>query len=292
MLIKPINMTLDSFLGRSKYYQTCVLLFVFLVVSLTKSHFSYHLISFPLIAVSIGSLLVKFDLTKNKVFWVSILLLLLLSVLQDWTMPANHDYLLIYFISIVLLSSSSDASISDARLETHSLILFVLTFCLAGLQKLLSPQFIDGSYLSYAYHSGHFTPFLLNKIAFFNESFQNNQEILKELMQSDPNLGKVSTLGYRITGSEPFFKYLSWTVVLIEFIIGVMAIFFRKSKVFLWLVLAFCTLVFLARPEGFVCVMLILVWPHLPEKKGKIHYAYLLVMILILAMIVLNKAFR
>ena len=111
-------------------------------------------------------------------------------------------------------------------------------------------------------------------------------------MQSDPNLEKVSTLGYRIAGSESFFKYLSWTVVLVEFIIGVLAIFFRKSKVFLWLVLAFCTLVFLARPEGFVCVMLVLVWPHLPEKKGKIHYVYLLVMILILAMIVLNKAFR
>ena len=81
MLIKPINTALDSFLGRSKYHQTCVLLFVFLVVSLTKSHFSFHLISFPLIAVSIGSLLVKFDLTKNKVFWISILLLLLLSCL-------------------------------------------------------------------------------------------------------------------------------------------------------------------------------------------------------------------
>ena len=181
-------------------------------------------------------------------------------------MPANHDYLLIYFIAIVLLSSSSDASISDARLETHSLILFVLTFCLAGLQKLLSPQFIDGSYLSYAYHSGHFTPFLLNKITFFNESFQNNQEILKALMQSDPNLEKVSTLGLHYS-SESFFKYLSWTVVLVEFIIGVLAIFFRKSKVFLWLVLAFCTLVFLARPEGFVCVMLVLVASPSREKR-------------------------
>ena len=292
MIISKVKSKLSAFLEQSRYKQTCVLLFVFVVVSLTKSDFSYHLISFPLLGIGIASLLVEFDLSKNRVFWVSTMLLLLLNVIKEWTLPANHDYLLIYLIVVILLSSSKNPSTSDSRIKTHTLILFVLTFCLAGLQKLLSPQFMDGSYLSYAYHSGHFTPFLLNKITFFNESFHNNQEILNELLKSDPNLGRATSLGYHITGSEAFFKYLSWGVVILEFLVGVLAIFFMRLKAFLWLTLILCITIFLARPEGFLCVMLLLAWPHLPKERNLLHYAYLTVMVLIMAMIIMNKAFR
>jgi uncharacterized membrane protein len=78
----------------------------------------------------------------------------------------------------------------------------------------------------------------------------------------------------------------------LEFLAGFLAVFFMRSKSFLWLVLLFSTLIFLARPEGFVCVILLLAWPHLPKERNLLHYAYLTVMISILAMIVMNKAFR
>ena len=292
MIIERINIKMKAFLLRSRYEQVCVLLFTFLVASLTKTYFSYHLISVPLMVIAVGSLFVEFNLGKNKVFWSAAMLLVLLTLIEDWTIPANHDYLLIYFIIAILLSSSKNSEKSDKQICSQTMWLFALTFVLAGLQKLLSPQFMDGSFLSYTYHTNNFNSFILNKIPHLNQGFQENEVVLQELLSTNPNLGKIAPLGFRLTSSQLVFKYISWCTVGLEFLIGIVALFRIKSQVFLWLVLAFLSAIFFIRPEGFICVMLILAWPHLPKKKGLLHYSYIIVMILIVSLIVMRNAYR
>ena len=233
-----------------------------------------------------------FNLAKNKVFWCAALLLMLMTLIEDWTIPANHDYLLIYFIIAILLSTSKNGELSDRRISYHTMCLFALTFLLAGFQKLLSPQFMDGSFLSFAFHTDNFNSFILNKIPFLSQEFQENETILKELLSTDPNLGKIAVLGYQLKESQPIFKYVSWGVVGIEFFVGIFAFIKMKSHMFLWLVLVFLVAIFFVRPEGFICVMLILAWPHLPKKNRALQYVFLLAIVSILSLIIMNNAYR
>ena len=255
MFIEQIKVKLNSFLTKTYYEQVCLLLFAFLVASLTKSNFSFHFISVPILVIAISSIFVEFNLAKNKVFWCAALLLMLMTLIEDWTIPANHDYLLIYFIIAILLSTSKNGELSDRRISYHTMCLFALTFLLAGFQKLLSPQFMDGSFLSFAFHTDNFNSFILNKIPFLSQEFQENETILKELLSTDPNLGKIAVLGYQLKESQPIFKYVSWGVVGIEFFVGIFAFIKMKSHMFLWLVLVFLVAIFFVRPEGFICVI-------------------------------------
>ncbi|MBT5403440.1 MAG: hypothetical protein HOH13_05895 [Crocinitomicaceae bacterium] len=292
MFIEQIKVKLNSFLTKTYYEQVCLLLFAFLVASLTKSNFSFHFISVPILVIAISSLFVEFNLAKNKVFWCAALLLMLMTLIEDWTIPANHDYLLIYFIIAILLSTSKNGELSDRRISYHTMCLFALTFLLAGFQKLLSPQFMDGSFLSFAFHTDNFNSFILNKIPFLSQEFQENETILKELLSTDPNLGKIAVLGYQLKESQPIFKYVSWGVVGIEFFVGIFAFIKMKSHMFLWLVLVFLVAIFFVRPEGFICVMLILAWPHLPKKNRALQYVFLLAIVSILSLIIMNNAYR
>ena len=292
MFIEQIKVKLNSFLTKTYYEQVCLLLFAFLVASLTKSNFSFHFISVPILVIAISSLFVEFNLAKNKVFWCAALLLMLMTLIEDWTIPANHDYLLIYFIIAILLSTSKNGELSDRRISYHTMCLFALTFLLAGFQKLLSPQFMDGSFLSFAFHTDNFNSFILNKIPFLSQEFQENETILKELLSIDPNLGKIAVLGYQLKESQPIFKYVSWGVVGIEFFVGIFAFIKMKSHMFLWLVLVFLVAIFFVRPEGFICVMLILAWPHLPKKNRALQYVFLLAIVSILSLIIMNNAYR
>ena len=292
MFIEQIKVKLNSFLTKTYYEQVCLLLFAFLVASLTKSNFSFHFISVPILVIAISSLFVEFNLAKNKVFWCAALLLMLMTLIEDWTIPANHDYLLIYFIIAILLSTSKNGELSDRRIAYHTMCLFALTFLLAGFQKLLSPQFMDGSFLSFAFHTDNFNSFILNKIPFLSQEFQENETILKELLSTDPNLGKIAVLGYQLKESQPIFKYVSWGVVGIEFFVGIFAFIKMKSHMFLWLVLVFLVAIFFVRPEGFICVMLILAWPHLPKKNRALQYVFLLAIVSILSLIIMNNAYR
>jgi len=292
MIIERIKVKLNSFLTKTHYEQVCLLLFAFLVASLTKSNFSYHFISVPIMVIAISSLFIEFNLAKNKVFWCAALLLILMTLIEDWTLPANHDYLLIYFILAVLLSSSKNGELSDHRIAYHTMCLFALTFLLAGVQKLLSPQFMDGSFLSFAFHTDNFNSFILNKIPFLSQEFHENEIILKELLSTDPNLEKIAVLGYQLKESQLIFKYVSWGVVGIEFLVGIFAFFKMKSQLYLWLVLFFLVLIFFVRPEGFICVMLILAWPHLPKKNSTLQYVFLSVIVSILSLIIMHNAYR
>ena len=99
-------------------------------------------------------------------------------------------------------------------------------------------------------------------------------------------------LGYQLKESQPIFKYVSWGVVGLEFFVGIFAFIKMKSHMFLWLVLVFLVTIFFVRPEGFICVMLILAWPHLPKKNRALQHVFLLAIVSILSLIIMNNAYR
>lgn len=97
-----------------------------------------------LVALPVAALVVP-PLLRSAWFWGPLALLAGTRVVVDWPLADNHAYLLAYWCLAVALSvAATDAPVALAR---NARALVGLVFAFAAVWKLVSPDFLDGSFL-------------------------------------------------------------------------------------------------------------------------------------------------
>ena len=260
---------------------TLFLLFVLLFIPHTINKLWF--ISFPLVFIA-GFILFYFRFSKYKlVFWGSITALLVLECLTFYYVSANHLFVMIYF-SLTLMISHYFHHDQEYLAKTSAILLFIIMF-VGGLQKILSENFMNGSFLMDLFVLGQL--FEVTKlIPSFYEYFSENKDIIFEAYRNfdDSPEAQMQTL---FPGQLLFIQVLTWTVFLSELLFALL-FFVKNERIKQTYFLLFLFFILLTRIEtGFIAVLSLLLLSQLPKEKFEIYrFAYILIYLVCMSMIV------
>ncbi|HEX9640193.1 MAG TPA: hypothetical protein VGB13_02650 [Candidatus Krumholzibacteria bacterium] len=116
-----------------------------LLLLLLYSH-PYWYVNLPLSILAIASLIFPV-LSTSRVTWAAVTAIIVLGSLENWYALDNHKYLLGYWCLALLCFFASKCD--PTRLATTARALIVLVFGFAVLQKTLSGDFLDSSFIHY-----------------------------------------------------------------------------------------------------------------------------------------------
>ena len=287
MYLRAVKDKLDLFLNRNKADQTALLfsvyLFTYFIYSGIQEHFFINII--PILIFVIIVLAFREQIFTAR-FWMLTTFLLALGIVEHWHDPANHEYVITYISLLMVLVYSQSKDKHDSFLQAQAKYIFALVMFLAGLQKLLSPQYVDGSLLEFMFLTGRFAPHITNNELTLAGEIAANNVILEEFGHNFLN-GRTVRFEWYSPAFHSIAKPLAWIIISSEIVIGALALWFFNRVTFQVLVIAFVIGVFLIRPEGgFLAVLLILAWSQLPNKYKSIHTVYMSCLLLILALVI------
>lgn len=92
-------------------------------------------------------------LAASAPLWLALAALATARIALDWPLSDNHAYLLAYWslgLGLAFAAGAPAAPEAAARLAQTARLLVALVFALATLQKLASPDYLDGTFFRYA----------------------------------------------------------------------------------------------------------------------------------------------
>lgn len=180
-------------------------------------------------------------------------------------MAANHFYLLFYFTCFLM--ARAFGWIEDRAYGNYLLIVLML---FAGIQKLLSPFYMEGSYLSFLYLKGKcelVNTFLFPDWTSLVASYQKVYAMSKDMLPGE-------VLPFSGTLPPFFFEYtllMSYTIIAVELFFIWVFVYFHPAKRG-WLILTFVWLTFLfLREHAFFCLLCILALFNCPEDAARLR---------------------
>jgi hypothetical protein len=82
---------------------------------------------------------------RNPLLWGVLAIVNSVALLDQWVLADNHKYLTVYWLYAVTISASvTDRQRSDELLAWHGRFFLIFVFCIAALQKSLSPTYMSG----------------------------------------------------------------------------------------------------------------------------------------------------
>lgn len=127
------------------------------------------------------------DKTKHPIIWLVFFILLLCDLFIDYFWLANHHFMLTFVVLSVIAYMYHD---SKGIIQKNIQIILMLVILTSVLQKLMSQQFMNGSFYYFMINKGTLFRFFIN---FFPESLEvvkNNSESLMNLKETNPNNGQ------------------------------------------------------------------------------------------------------
>lgn len=258
---------------------------VFFVVYATATGFRFPWIALGATAVAIAAFYFGSGFRTNTLLWSAISVLCLLDILEEWTRPANHHYILFY-LSLIFLMASAGLS-SGFRWNMRILLGLLLLF--AGTQKLLSDQYMNGSFLQFLFITGDLASHSLFPNLDTAPAVVNNLEQLKNLDPTDPNLGGSIHLEHVFGfGSKPF-VFLAWVSALLELLGGVLIFFFWRSSIAHYFLIGVTVSIFVLRPEcGFLSLLCIAGYGLTEDHMRSARAIYLGLLIVFLSLVIVR----
>ena len=101
----------------------------------------------PVVILGIAGLLFR-EIQKSEWFWFVISIVLLAGYYQNWPTTDNHKWLLVYWCIAIYFSTKSKDK--DKYLAINGRLLIGLAFTFATFWKLVSSDFLDGTFFHYS----------------------------------------------------------------------------------------------------------------------------------------------
>ncbi len=177
------------------------------------------------IAMASGAILAMTPwlISRRLTWWIlaaSVSAAILLSPLS----AANHHYLLFYLTAAIALTWSEDQEQWSTDLGRASRGLMVGVMGIATLQKLLSPDFMDGSFLTFLLLDGGLGEVFWQRIPALEAAISSAQDLFTRFADPiDPRRAAARAAPARLMVMGTFGVMLTWLVVLGE---GAIALLF------------------------------------------------------------------
>lgn len=103
------------------------------------------------IAISIASIVIRNELLNQPIIWFAISFSAVSYFISGWEQIDNHKYILLYWILSIFFSTlCTDEEISNRYLGRTSEFLLFFIFFGAVVQKLISVDYLNGSFFAYS----------------------------------------------------------------------------------------------------------------------------------------------
>lgn len=108
---------------------------------------SFWYLKIPITVVAVAGLIYR-PLVSTSNFWFVIVVFLAASAYNNWYTIDNHKYLMLYWCLAISVSAAASGSPRET-LRVNARWLIALAFAFAALWKILSKDFLDGSFFYY-----------------------------------------------------------------------------------------------------------------------------------------------
>lgn len=232
------------------------LLFMLICIYIIGSSFSFSFFKFPLILIGLVTLLFSRKNAFNIHIWYVFILILSIDLIAKYFREANHHFLLLYVALIVFLYLKDIYNFKLFVKNIQYLTIIVVFF--AGIQKMISQQFISGEYYYYMLNTGRFFKSFLNLSPELSEIVNLNKSEIQNLELVNPNKGTSIYLQSIDQNLKMFSIIFSWVTIAIELIVSVVLFFIPKKNITHILLIILIIGIFLTRLEtGFLSILTI-----------------------------------
>lgn len=271
-----------------KLIEDALLIFILTFAQGFLNHW-WH-VKFLLMTVLIVSYFTKLRVRFPIIFWSLILFLVSLDIIQYYFLAANHSFVLFFITLLVLLSHIFRKN----RLEViriNSIIMLAIIMFFGAFQKIISPEFMSGDFVSFIFLKGElFKPLQIAQI--IPDVFNENLALINADRQKLPDSDLIIQLKTPFLGYETFVFYYTQWIVLMEFLI-VPILFIKNQKIKNISIILFLFGLLSTRFEtGFLSLLVIISLGQLPPNLVKIKWAYVGLFAICLALILARIGLR
>ena len=227
-------------------------------------------------------LLFGVSLNRFKILlWGSICLYLSFVIAKNYFILANHHFLSCYISLLFVIAAFFNLGIKQQILEWNSRWLIVLVIGLSAMQKLFSPNYLNGSFYMLSFAHGAFFPLVLEVVPSWAKSVESNQALIKHFIDT-ANLSKdYVQLKYPFSYFNAFILFFIYFIVISEIAISLLFILFHESKITHYCYLITLSIISLSRPEyGFLSLMTLLGFITSYRNHRRISFIYLFIIVL------------
>lgn len=207
--------------------------------------------------------------------WVAMVAILTLGIASRPFDVPNHHFVLTYLTVAMALALSAGPDDAAEVLRWNGRWLIVVIMGFATLHRLLSDDFMDGSYVGYMIATGGFVGPLLQKCGACADAVAGNVQLITEFRASPPS----PDLGVQLTSPVPALPVatgiMTGIILSIEALIFVVFLWRPTGRIAHFTLLAFAVVLGLVRQEFmFISVLSVLGYLSCPRDLGWLRFGY------------------
>ncbi len=227
-------------------------------------------------------------------FWLMLAALYILDIIHNPFFPANHHYLLFYLCLIFYFVFQSDENADrEVLLKRNIKWVLVLLMFLAGVQKALSSEFIDGSFMAGSVLDGSYFKPIYYLIPSIKSVVKSNHDAIRAFLSSPPISEGPIDLTIFSYYSLGLIKVFSFLVLLGEILVALIFIFVKNRNIQQIALMSLILGIFLTRLEcGFLSIVCILGFSLTTKDQMFIRQSYIVLIILFLSLSIVGLAFK
>lgn len=239
------------------------------------------------------ALLLQLALYKQPLYkpqlWYTILIFLIVRLLKDYYLAANHLFVSIY-ITLSIIIYLHNGKQANVLYKNCQLILGLVLF-LSGFQKLISPEYTSGHFFEYMVYKGDFLWPLRFLSAEFKTITAANSEIISQTRLIYEKGTTFQALTAPFENLQPFSKIMAQVSIWLELLSGI-AMLVNGKKWYAHLLAAITILgVAVTREEfGFLSLLTLAAMPLCRWRS--LHIFYVILIVLFHAGIVIRLGFN
>ncbi|MEM7393993.1 MAG: hypothetical protein AAF492_16765 [Verrucomicrobiota bacterium] len=232
--------------------------------------------------IACGAMLISTTLLTSRVMWLMVCLTLIAGNANDWATIDNHKYVITYWAMACTLAVGRKDDQSILRTNGRYLIAFIFLF--ATLWKIIAGQYLDGSFLHFAFLTDPRVHLFANYTGGLDESVLPQNRLLKNLIESMPQdmMGVTLESSPRLYTTALISSY--WTLLIeggtaLAFLVPRK---FRIGQLSDYLLIFFIATTYVLLPvSGFAFVLALMGFAQCPPEKIRLRTTYLILFVII-----------
>ncbi|ARN77020.1 hypothetical protein BST97_02840 [Nonlabens spongiae] len=216
----------------------------------------------------------------KPIFWLGITAYLAIEFLSNFYNCANHHFVLLYLCLATTIALAYKLDF-DKILNYNARWILGVVFLFAALHKILSAEFIDGSYLGFTTVLGGFAK-PLHIFDSYDLFVNENAAVYNKINESVPRENNQGIFNTPFDQFINFIKSFTWVTIAAEVFVAALFAFkpSRVSHMFMLLFLA--TLVFTRSETGFASILCLLGMASCNDKFENYKLFYLIAFVICL----------
>ena len=274
--IKNLINKIDQEISGENALRVTLLMTLFILIMFMQHN--QFLTGILFLLIPIGFLIHKVTLSKH--YWAAIALFVTIGFIPLYHWADNHYFLTVYWAIAVALSMWS---LNPKRnIAFNARVLIGLCFAFATFWKLMSPEFLEGTFFKFTMLTDWRFQELAEIVAGVTPDLRNyNNEMYRQIISSTDRIGSVNLAGTDFL--KPFSIFMGYWTVFIEGWIAIAFLVPGNSKIGRWrdipLLLFMISTYPIATVRGFAALLAVMGFAQCTQENRHMRVVYLIVFI-------------